>query len=137
MWILKGLASKWVMGAAPLLPCIMAFQKASTERPIGVMAPIPVTTTRSFIGLFSKRRYQLCQSHHTIIPTCQRLYKACEFRPKRSVKPTRKGSDSGNECSSLIFKSVLGVKSARIKHLFLERLQHLTQFTSSGVAILL
>src|SRR5690606_22094940 len=38
-------ASNLVMGAAPLFPAISPSQNACTSLPIGVSAPIPVTTT--------------------------------------------------------------------------------------------
>ena len=38
-------ASKYVIGANPIFCSLMLLQNSSTEFPIGVMAPIPVTTT--------------------------------------------------------------------------------------------
>src|SRR5690606_29325405 len=48
------------MRAAPLSPRSMASQKASTERPIGVSAPMPVTTTlRCAFGILSYGKIRL------------------------------------------------------------------------------
>ena len=44
--VLNELASKRVIGAAPLTPLIRDSQNFGAVLPIGVRAPIPVTTTR-------------------------------------------------------------------------------------------
>ena len=48
---LKSAVSKWVIGAIPTVFDLIADQKLSTSFPIGVIAPIPVTTTLVFICL--------------------------------------------------------------------------------------
>ena len=48
---LKSAVSKWVIGAIPTVFDLIADQKLSTSFPIGVIAPIPVTTTLVFIFL--------------------------------------------------------------------------------------
>src|SRR5208283_4594442 len=64
------------MGAAPLIPASAFFQKSVTVKPIGVAAPIPVTTTRrafplndipfssvSFRSVVRKRNADLCRHY--------------------------------------------------------------------------
>src|SRR4051794_32914279 len=46
------LASKWVIGPAPLLAARMFFQLVSTSPPSGVTSPRPVTTTRRMFSIF-------------------------------------------------------------------------------------
>src|SRR4051812_24205104 len=49
------LASKWVIGPAPLFDARMFFQVVSTSAPSGVTRPRPVTTTRRIFSIFSSK----------------------------------------------------------------------------------
>jgi len=54
------LASKWVIGPAPLLLARMFFQLVSTSPPSGVTRPSPVTTTRRMLSLQIQQAQTLC-----------------------------------------------------------------------------
>src|SRR5512133_92574 len=53
----KVVESNLVIGAPPDTPAVIARQVAATSLPTGVIAPIPVTTTRRFIRGSSLRRF--------------------------------------------------------------------------------
>src|SRR6185436_8424457 len=54
--------SNFVIGAPPDTPAVIARQVAATSLPTGVIAPMPVTTTRRFTREFSLRRFGILQS---------------------------------------------------------------------------
>ena len=50
-WTSKSFLSNFVIGAIPFLPSLRPSQKLATSFPKGVIAPIPVITTRFIVFL--------------------------------------------------------------------------------------
>src|SRR5688572_4410332 len=68
------LASKCVIGPAPLLPARIFFQVVSTSAPKGVTSPRPVTTTRRMISLHGKLQKQTASLQAAGSRSCRRRF---------------------------------------------------------------